>query len=214
MLLYVSDKKIENLYREFNINRNFIDSIMPENMNAKLDINIGVADGSIEGQYNSQDTNHIHSVLKKLKKNNKLIELTSGDTYIRPLNYYVCDGILSYIRRIDGQTATWFRNDVLNKYRGELFFSDDKLNLHLKISHDIYKYIDFNCTADSTKTLGGRVISNYYPEIFKNSERVYYPFSDDPGILSRKLPVRLIFWCLETNEALGYIIGSPLIMTC
>ena len=52
MLLYVSDKKIENLYRELNINRNFIDSIMPENMNAKLDINIGVADGYIEGQNN------------------------------------------------------------------------------------------------------------------------------------------------------------------
>ena len=214
MLLYLSERKIENLCSEFNINKNFIDLVTPNNIKAKLGFSVGVADGSIESQHNIKDNNNISQVLKKLKSKNTLIELISGATYIKPFNYYICDGNLSYEGRIDGYTSSLFSSEILDLYRDDLFFSDDKLKFKVTISHDQYRFVDFTCTADSIKVFGGKNLSVYHGDIFKNGEYVCHPHSADPGILSRELPVRLIFWCLKTNESLGQITGSPLMISC
>jgi hypothetical protein len=214
MLIYLSERKIHNLCSEFNIDRGFIDAIMPDSIKTKWGIKLGVADGSIESQYAIQSTNHISQVLKKLKSKDKLIELISGTTYISPFNYYICDGKLSYEGRIDGYTSSLFSSDVLDTYRGRSFFADDKLKFKAKISHDQYQFINFTCTADSIQVFGGRNLSAYHEELFKSGEWVYYPHSGDPGILHRELPVRIIFWCLQTNETLAQITASPLMISC
>lgn len=214
MLLYLSERKIENLCSEFNIKRSFIESLMPNNIKTRIGVNCGVAEGSIEGQHTLQNANHISKVLKKLKSKNALIELISGETYIKPLSYYICDGVMVYDGRIDGYTSSLFSDEVLDIYRSDEFFDDDSLKFRVKISHDKYQFVDITCTVDSIQVFGGKNLSAYYSDVFKNNEWVHYPFSSDPGILHRKLPVRLIFWCLETNETLGQIIGSPLIISC
>ena len=64
MLIYLSERKIQNLCSEFNIDKGFIDSIMPDSIKTKWGIRLGVADGSIESQYAIQNTSHISQVLK------------------------------------------------------------------------------------------------------------------------------------------------------
>lgn len=214
MLLYLSKNKMENLYSEFNINKSFIDSIMQNNIKAELGFKLGITNASIESQHTMEDTNRISQVLKKLKAKNALIELISGETYIKPLNYYICNGTLSYEERIDGHISKHFSKEILDKYRGDSFFSDDNLSFKVKISHDKYQFVDFKCTADSIRVFGRHNLSAYHSDLFKNEERIYHPNSGDPGILDRKLSVRLIFWCLETNEPIGKITGSPLIISC
>jgi len=214
MLLYLSERKIENLCSEFDIEKSFINSIMPDNIKTKIGINFGVADSSIESQHTLQNTNRTLKILKKLKRKNALIELISGKTYINPLNYYICDGELIYEGRIDGYTSSLFSDEILDTYRGNRFFPDDKLRFKLKISHDKFQFVEFTCTADSIRVFGGKNLSAYYSDLFKSGEWILYPHSGDPGILYGQLPVRLIFWCLKTNESLGQIVGSPLIMSC
>ncbi len=218
MLLYMSERKVQNLSEEFGLNRGFWEAVIPNAVKTRLDFNVGMADGSVESQHTMQETSQISQVLKKLKRNkNKstgtLTELT-GTTYVRPFHYYICDGKLSYEGRIDGQTASLFSSEILDRYRSKLFFADDQLKMKVKIFHDDYQSVDFTCTADSIQVFGYRNLSAYYGDVFKNGERLCHPNSADPGILERELPVRLIFWCLKADETLGQITGSPLLISC
>lgn len=214
MLLYLSRHKIENLYSEFRIDRSFLERIMPGITKAKGGFRWGGAEGSLEVQHAPQDTDHTAQVLKKLRGKNALFEVISGAMYIRPLNYYICDGTLSYQARIDGPTAGLLPKEIVERYRDIQFFEDDTLKFKLSISHDTYRCVNLTCTAGSIQVFGGMNLSAYHPELFKNELWVRHPSSGDPGILERNLPVRVIFWCLETNEATGEITGSPLVITC
>ena len=213
MLIYYSKRKIENLCLEFSIDNSFLKSIMPDKIDTRLGLYLGVANGSIESKH-TLDNNQLSKVLKKLKSKNALIDLISGETYIKPFNYYICDGTLLFEKRIDGYTSSLYSKDILDKYRSSFFFYDDKLKFRVKISHDKYQFVDFACTVDSIQVFGYRNLSVCYGDIFNNNEKGYHPNSADPGIFERELPVRLIFWCLETNEALGKINGSPLMISC
>lgn len=213
MLLYKSKAKIENLNKEFNINKGLIVS---KNKSAKIGFNFGVADGSIESQYDIQSTDNISEVLKKLKRKKVLNEIAPNETYIEPLKYYECSGILDYEKRIDGDISKSFSEKILNKYRADNFFEDDKLQFKVKISHDKYNYVDITCDVGSIQVFGYANLVAYHSDIFKNQDELfcYHPNSADPGLLERNLLVKMIFWCLNTDENLRVIKGSPILIFC
>ena len=97
----------------------------------------------------------------------------------------------------------------------ESFFDDDILFFDIKIGHNIYDKIIIKCTASNIKVFGGKNLSCYYKDLFKDSSIwLRYPVSMDPGILYRKISVEFVIWILDTNPNNRSIIGSPVIIYC
>ncbi len=214
MIIYYSQRKIDNLLEETGMNSGFFYSAFNFRCNH---IKIGSESGPISAELSKekkQKAEEIKKVLKSLKSKGKLIDL-SPDTTIKQLSFIRSSGTLKYVGFKNGFTASTLNKCDLNRVRSDKqFFDDDMLYFKINISHNKYDSIITACTVKSIQVFGSVNLRCRFEDIFKTDTFINHPNSADPGILYSEIPVEFIVWIIDTNPNDRSIKGSPVIIYC
>lgn len=163
----------------------------------------------------SQRTRDIRTILNSLRLNGKLKNLSSN-TQIKQFSYIHSSGMLEYVKLKNGLTASKLSQDQLDDIRGfDEFFDDDELCFKIKIDHEHYDSIEFECKAKTIEVFAGHKLHEVYKNLVQDdSIRMRHVTSVDPGITHRRIKVEFIVWILDTDPNNRSIKGSPVIIRC